>query len=52
MVDRQTTWFINNVNLIIYWWYRNDSCKRQEKHLIFKIGTIHPHGLSKQFSFI
>ena len=29
----------------------NDSRKRHEKHLIFKIGTIHPHGLNEQFSF-
>ena len=25
---------------------------RQEKRLIFKIGTIHPHGLNERFSFI
>ena len=30
----------------------NDSRKRHEKRLIFKIGTIHPHGLNEQFSFI
>ena len=24
----------------------NDSCKRHKKHLIFKIGTIHPHRLN------
>ena len=30
----------------------NDSRKRHEKHLIFKIGTIHPHGLNERFSFI
>ena len=29
----------------------NNSRKRQEKHLIFKIGTIHPHGLNERFSF-
>ena len=28
---------------------RND---RHEKRLIFKIGTIHPHGLNEPFSFI
>ena len=27
----------------------NDSRKRHEKHLIFKIGTIHPHGLNERF---
>ena len=26
--------------------------KRHEKRLIFKIGTIHPHGLNERFSFI
>ena len=30
----------------------NDSRKIHEKRLIFKIGTIHPHGLNEQFSFI
>ena len=35
----------------------NDSLKRHEKRLIFKIGTIHPHGLNElsfiwSFSFI
>ena len=30
----------------------NDSRKRYEKRLIFKIGTIHPHGLNQRFSFI
>ena len=30
----------------------NDSRKRHEKRLIFKIGTIHPHGLNERFSFI
>ena len=30
----------------------NDSHKRHEKRLIFKIGTIHPHGLNERFSFI
>ena len=30
----------------------NDSRKRHEKSLIFKIGTIHPHGLNERFSFI
>ena len=30
----------------------NDSRKRHEKCLIFKIGTIHPHGLNERFSFI
>ena len=32
----------------------NDSRKRQEVSisLFFKIGTIHPHGLNKRFSFI
>ena len=30
----------------------NDSHKRQEKRLIFKIGTIHPQGLNERFSFI
>ena len=30
----------------------NDSRKRHEKRLIFKIGTIHPHGLNQRFSFI
>ena len=29
-----------------------DSRKRHEKRLIFKIGTIHPHGLNEWFSFI
>ena len=30
----------------------SDSRKRHEKPLIFKIGTIHPHGLNERFSFI
>ena len=30
----------------------NGSRKRHEKRLIFKIGTIHPHGLNERFSFI
>ena len=30
----------------------NDSHKRHEKRLIFKIGTIHPLGLNERFSFI
>ena len=30
----------------------NDSRKRHEKRLIFKIGTIHHHGLNERFSFI
>ena len=30
----------------------NDSRKKQEKRLIFKIGTSHPHGLNERFSFI
>ena len=30
----------------------NDSRKRHEKRLFFKIGTIHPHGLNERFSFI
>ena len=30
----------------------NDSRKRHEKRLIFKIGIIHPHGLNERFSFI
>ena len=30
----------------------NDNRKRHEKRLIFKIGTIHSHGLNKRFSFI
>ena len=30
----------------------NDSRKRHEKLLNFKIGAIHPHGLNKRFSFI
>ena len=30
----------------------NESRKRHEKRLIFKIGTIHPHGLNERFSFI
>ena len=30
----------------------NDIRKRHEKRLIFKIGTIHPHGLNERFSFI
>ena len=30
----------------------NDSRKRHKKRLIFKIGTIHPHGLNERFSFI
>ena len=30
----------------------NHSRKRHEKRLIFKIGTIHPHGLNERFSFI
>ena len=30
----------------------NDSRKRHENGLIFKIGTIHPHGLNERFSFI
>ena len=30
----------------------NDSRKRHEKRLIFKIGTIHPHELNERFSFI
>ena len=30
----------------------NDSRKRHEKRLIFKIGTIHSHGLNERFSFI
>ena len=30
----------------------NDSRKRHEKRLIFKIATIHPHGLNERFSFI
>ena len=29
----------------------NDSRERHEKRLVFKIGTIHPHGLNEQFSF-
>ena len=29
----------------------NNSHKRQEKRLIFKIETIHPHGLNERFSF-
>ena len=29
----------------------NDSRKRHEKRLIFKIGIIHPHGLNERFSF-
>ena len=30
----------------------NDSRKKHEKRLIFKIGTIHPHGLNQRSSFI
>ena len=30
----------------------NGSRKRQEKRLIFKIGTIHPHDINERFSFI
>ena len=30
----------------------NASRKRHEKHLILKIGTIHPHRLNERFSFI
>ena len=30
----------------------SDSRKRHEKRLIFKIVTIHPHGLNERFSFI
>ena len=30
----------------------NDSRKRQERRLIFKLGTTHPHGLNERFSFI
>ena len=30
----------------------NDSRKRHEKRLIFKIETIHPHALNERFSFI
>ena len=30
----------------------NDSRKIHEKRLIFKIGTIHSHGLNERFSFI
>ena len=30
----------------------NDSCKRHEKRLIFKIGTIHLHGLNERFPLI
>ena len=30
----------------------NDSLRRTEKRLIFRIGTIHPHGLNERFSFI
>ena len=30
----------------------SDSRKRHEKPLIFKIGTIHPHGLNERFSFL
>ena len=30
----------------------NDSRKRHEKRPIFKIGTIHLHGLNERFSFI
>ena len=29
----------------------NNSHKRKEKRLIFKIGTIHPHGPNERFSF-
>ena len=29
----------------------NDSRKRHEKRLIFKIRTIHPHGFNERFSF-
>ena len=32
--------------------YGNDSRKRHEKRLIFKIGTIPPHGLNERFYFI
>ena len=41
-----------NVCAISYISGGNDSRKRHEKRLIFKIGTIHPHGLNKRFSFI
>ena len=30
----------------------NDSRKKQEKRVIFKIWTIHPHGLNERFFFI
>ena len=30
----------------------NDSRKRHETRLIFKVGTIHPHELNERFSFI
>ena len=30
----------------------NDSRKRQESHLIFKLGTTHPYGLNERLCFI
>ena len=30
----------------------NDSCKRQEMHLISKLGTVHPLGINERFPFI
>ena len=46
--------FISNINVCAISSISggNDSRKRQEKRLIFKIGTIHPHGLNERFSFI
>ena len=52
------TAFPDNISLVISLVSRqyisggNDSRKRYEKRVIFKIGTIHPHGLNERFSFI
>ena len=60
-VDKPVAWYFNTANhsisdikvcAISPISGGNDSRKRQEKHLIFKIGTIHPHGLNEQFCFI
>ena len=59
-VDKPVAWHFNSVNhslsdmklcAISQIFGGNDSRKRQENHLNFKIGTIHPRGLNKRFSF-
>ena len=54
-VEKPVAWHFNSVNHLILdvkvctispIFGCNDRCKRQGKHLIFRIGTIHPHRLN------